>query len=212
MLSYWGSTLKSSASFLPEPEFCLTVCWEMLLFCCTRSRTLLLSKLCSYLLSLRWNWRSRGSFSWLCYCYLLPQTQKNYWWFFKESSMNAPPPSPLHCWSVCLYLRNSACSPQALLTDVLSCYYSCPSYRLSGSFLLQIHWNMQDSCASYLQLTKTPPNLVTWNSILLLLTLLRVDWADPPLIWPELIHATTFSFRSMGLKVQDDCFCTAGRC
>ena len=45
MLSYWGSTLKSSASFLPEPGFCLTVCWEMLLFCCTRSPTLLLSKL-----------------------------------------------------------------------------------------------------------------------------------------------------------------------
>ena len=95
MLSYWGSTLKSSASFLPEPGFCLTVCWEMLLFCCTRSPTLLLSKLCSYLLSLRWNWRSRGSFSWLCYCYLLPQTQKNYWWFFKESPMNAPRPSSL---------------------------------------------------------------------------------------------------------------------
>ena len=96
--------------------------------------------------------------------------------------------------------------------DALSCYYSRPSYRLSGSFLLQIHWNMQDSCASYLQLNKTPPNLVTWNSILLLLRFLRVDWADPPLIWPELIHATTFSFRSMGLKVQDECFCTAGRC
>lgn len=118
--------------------------------------------------------------------------------------------SPLACLLVsvglCLFTTGTADC------EVLSCCYSCPSYRLSGSFLLQIYWNTQDSCASYLQLNKTPQNLVTWNSILLLLTFLRVDWADRPLIWPELIHATTFSFMSMGLKVQDDCFCTPSRC
>lgn len=89
--------------------------------------------------------------------------------------------SPLACLLVsvglCLFTTGTADC------EVLSCCYSCPSYRLSGSFLLQIYWNMQDSCASYLQLNKTPQNLVTWNSILLLLTFWGlteqiVHWSD----------------------------------
>lgn len=187
MLSYWGSTLESSCFFLPEPAFALTVFWEMLLFCHTRSCTLLLSKLCWYLLSLRWNWRSRGSFSWLCYCYLLPQTQKKLLMIFLGVIHECASSSPLVTTSLsaCIcgtlpvhygrHLLTVRCSHVVILVLVID------SQDLS---LLQIYWNMQDSCASYLQLNKTPQNLVTWKQYFVTSHVLEGWLSRRPLIWP----------------------------
>lgn len=80
-------------------------------------------------------------------------------------------------------------------------------YRLSGSFLIQIHGNMQGSCTSHLlQLNKTPPKLNGLNTMISWVSEGWLGGSSAVLTTQRPVHATAFSWRSLGLRVQDDLF------